>query len=110
MSASTQAYLILLATFLLVVIAWFASHPQPRATAPYSVQPLATNLKINVNQDDAATLSLLPGIGPGIAEHIIEARHHGAVFHSPQDLEEVKFIGPKTIQRIDSWVTYSTSK
>ena len=52
-------------------------------------------MRIDPNKADAAMLQLLPGGGPGIADHIIAAREAGVVFDNADDLQAVKFIGPK---------------
>ncbi len=51
--------------------------------------------RVNVNTADAATLELLPGIGPGIAQHVLDYRADGGRFHKPADLERVPYIGPR---------------
>ncbi len=46
-----------------------------------------------VNQGDAAALDALPGVGPTIAERIIEYREEHGYFVYPEDLLGVKGIG-----------------
>lgn len=106
MTAATQAYAVLLMLLLAAVLIGATTHPQKRRAIGMSDGREATGLRINVNTADAATLSLLPGVGPGIADHIIEARQGGTVFRSTDDLEDVKFIGHKLITRIGPWVSF----
>ncbi len=102
MSASTQAFAVLLGVLFGVVVFVAVSRPS-------DVQGLAvrsTGTRVDPNTADAATLELLPGVGPGIAEHIIEAREAGRVFHHADELQAVKFIGPGLAQRVGPWTVY----
>lgn len=106
MSATSSAFAALLGAFLVIVVLWSITHPQLQwVTADLGSQPTGT--RIDVNQADAATLTLLPGVGPGIADHILAARQAGAVFHGAVELEAVKFIGPTLIRRIEPWIRYA---
>ncbi len=102
MAATTRGYVILLIAFLLLVIHQAALSPYPRGGA--ESRPLGQRIK--VNSADAPTLQLLPGIGPSIAENIHQQRLRIGAFHGPSDLQRVRFIGPKLIERIDPWVVY----
>jgi competence protein ComEA len=54
---------------------------------------------VSINQADAETLSrALNGIGPKKAEAIIQYRKEHGDFKSLKELEDVKGIGPKTVQ------------
>ncbi len=108
MTPSTQAYAALLALLLTVVLIGTVAHPHARTGEAARAGYESTGLRIDVNTADAAALTLLPGIGPGIADHIIEARQGGAVFRSADDLQAVKFIGPKLIARVGPWVTFNS--
>jgi competence ComEA-like helix-hairpin-helix protein len=102
MTESTRGYALLLVCFLTVVILWTAAHPLARSEAIGQ----AVGYRIDVNTADVSTLSLLPGVGPSIAENIVTAREEGGRFDGPDDLLSVRFIGPKLLGRIESWVTY----
>lgn len=80
-----------------------ASSPdQPRAAAaPKRSQPGLLDLNRATEQDFDA----LPGIGPKLAERIMEYRQSVGAFHSLDELREVKGIGKKKFERIRPLVT-----
>lgn len=55
---------------------------------------------VNINEADAQELAdNLSGVGPKKAQAIIEYREHNGPFFEPQELENVKGIGPKTLEK-----------
>jgi competence protein ComEA len=54
---------------------------------------------VNVNRATAAALQTLPGIGPKLAQRILDERARGR-FRSVDDLRRVPGIGPKTLERL----------
>lgn len=70
------------------------------------IQPLPVDYRVNINAADRDELSLLPGVGPGVAENIIEYRERVGPFRTPDDLERVRRIGPTTRARIEPWVVF----
>jgi competence protein ComEA len=55
---------------------------------------------IDLNQADAAALDALPGVGPVLAERIVEQRRRQGPFRRLEDLRAVRGIGPRLIERI----------
>lgn len=60
---------------------------------------------ININTADAAELDKLPGIGPALAERIIQYRMEHGLFLQPEDLKKVSGIGNKTYAKMADLVT-----
>lgn len=60
---------------------------------------------VNVNTAPAEELMTLPGIGPVLAQAIIDERTARGSFHYPEDLIAVKGIGPKTLAGLIGKVT-----
>lgn len=76
--------------------------PAPAREAP----PPSIAVRINVNTADAAQLDLLPGVGPVIAERIIAERVANGPFRTLRDLERVRGIGPKTVEKLAAHVRF----
>jgi competence protein ComEA len=71
--------------------------PVMRATGSKKIQP--GQPPINVNTASADELQRLPGVGPVMARNIIATRS-AKPFESVNDLDRVKGIGPKTLDRL----------
>lgn len=60
----------------------------------------ATGATVDINTADAAALEELPGVGPSIAQAIVEWRETNGQFASVDELEDVPGIGPATLDEI----------
>lgn len=60
---------------------------------------------INLNKASAKDLQTLPGIGPQIAQRIIDYRTQHGDFETLESLAQVKGIGGKTLERIKPHLT-----
>ncbi len=54
--------------------------------------------KININNASAVELTQLKRIGPKLSERIVEYREKHGPFERPEDIMQVKGIGPKTFE------------
>ena len=63
---------------------------------------------VDINQAGAAELESLPGIGPVLAERILEWRRQQGPFQSEDDLLQVRGIGPHSLERIRSQIIVET--
>lgn len=66
--------------------------------APAVVPELAR--RIDVNTADEKALETLPQIGPALARRIVEYRRLHGPFARLEDLDAVRGVGPKTIERL----------
>lgn len=64
-----------------------------------------TDYRVRINHAPAAELTLLPGIGPTLAEAVVDDRRANGGYEQIADLQRVSRIGPKTVQSIRPWVT-----
>jgi competence protein ComEA len=84
-----------------------AGPPAPRA-APTAARPARTTGgpttapqgPVDINAASAEELQRLPGIGPVIAERIVEWRRENGRFQSADELARVPGIGPRTAERL----------
>jgi competence protein ComEA len=67
--------------------------------------PQVTSGLINLNTATAAELEALPGIGPGLAQRIIEYRTQHGPFPSLEDVQKVQGIGPKIYETLKDRIT-----
>ncbi|AHF07884.1 helix-hairpin-helix domain-containing protein [Desulfitobacterium metallireducens] len=73
---------------------------------PNSASPVNSNSgQININTAGVSELDKLPGIGPALAERIIQYRNDHGAFSKPEDLQEVSGIGAKTYEKMASMLT-----
>ena|GEM_PF-5145286 len=79
-----------------------ATPPEP---APESPPAATVARKINLNKATQAELELLPRVGPATAKAILAYRALNGPFRSVRDLDKVKGIGPKTMERLVPLVT-----
>jgi len=62
---------------------------------------------ININSADTTQLSLLPRVGPSVAQRIVDYRKKNGPFKSTDDLMLVQGIGEKTYQLVKPYVAVS---
>ncbi len=55
---------------------------------------------VNINQANKKEMEALPGIGPVLAQRIIDERNRVGKFYNPEDLLKIKGIGPKILVKI----------
>lgn len=62
-------------------------------------------LQININEANETELTLLPHIGPSLANRIILYRTSTGPFQKVEDLQNVKGIGPKIVNQVKDFCT-----
>ncbi len=79
-----------------------ARRPADTAAAKYSQTNMPAQ-KININKATEKELMRLPGIGPKTAADIV-ARRKEKSFSKPEDIMDVKGIGPKKFEKVKSFI------
>jgi competence protein ComEA len=72
-----------------------------------SFSPLST--LVNINTATLEQLETLPGIGPKLAQYIIDYRNANGPFIKIEDIQDVPDIGPTTFEKIKDMITIGTS-
>lgn len=75
---------------------------QVPATSPVTTVPTA---KVNLNRASAGELQVLPGIGPVLAQRMVDWRKAHGRYRTVDDLQEVKGIGKKRLEQLRPLVT-----
>ena len=60
--------------------------------------------KIDINTADAALLETLPGIGPVLAQRIVDYRQTYGLFRTVDEIKDVSGIGDATFAEIESFI------
>jgi len=63
-------------------------------------QPQVVEFQLDVNKAQWPELTLLPGVGETIARRIVESRTEEGDFRDLQDLQRVRGVGPKTLDKM----------
>jgi competence protein ComEA len=61
--------------------------------------------KININSANADELQKLPGVGPKVAQRIVDYRKQNGAFKKVEDLMKVNGIGEKIFARMKDMIT-----
>lgn len=70
----------------------------------------AAQYKVDPNEAGVVELACLPGIGPVLARRILDDRLRRGRFRSIEDLQRVRGIGPKLIERIRPYLELRSSE
>ena len=68
--------------------------------------PLFFDRPVPINRADAATLEMIPGIGPVLASRIVAYRDTKFRFTSPASLREVPGIGPAKAKKLSPYFSF----
>ncbi len=81
----------------------------PALPVPEEAAPPAVTLTgpVRINHCAADTLEALPGLGPVLVGRILAAREAGVVFTGPDDLQQIKGIGPRLASRLAPALIFS---
>lgn len=89
-----------------------------RGSPPQRTQPAASDeanalrdgRPLDLNRAGVGELSLLPGIGPRMAQEIVHKRERDGPFRSLAELDAVRGIGQKTLRKIAPFVRLGSER
>ena len=99
-----------LALVALAMLLWQRQRPTLRVEGvPVPVQAqwdaaLETARRVDVNTATVAELERLPGVGPTLAQRIVDYRTAHGPFRAPDELTQVPGIGPKTLEAFGDYL------
>jgi competence protein ComEA len=85
------------------------ANPNPQSPDGSSPPNTSSPLSIGLNSSDVRELSLLPGIGPKLADRVVQHRQTHGPFRSVEGLSAVHGVGPKLLHSLLPWVHVSQS-
>ncbi len=95
--------IVLMSLVFLFINIVFADRKEDRSACSYIFQ-------VDVNKADKSELRLIPGIGPALADKIIDKRQELGGFDHLEDLMLVHGIGEKIFQKIKPFLKIENSK
>ena len=84
-------------------VTWLRWHRVPVALSADAIFPLP-DMRLDLNAASEAELTVLPGIGPRLAERIVTERLAAGPFATVDSLTRVGGVGPATVDRIRPYV------
>lgn len=82
-----------------------AKQPAPSVSSQPTPRPATVKARLDVNRATAQEFDQLPGIGPALAQRILDYRRSHGPFTAVEDLSLVKGIGSKKLDRLRGLVT-----
>lgn len=74
-------------------------------TSSEGPQEVLVEKSVNLNTATLEELDLLPGVGPAIAQRIIDYREQNSGFYDIEEIMEVSGIGEKTFAKLEPYIT-----
>ena len=96
---------IVTASLIGVIAWWWAQGGWQRRLVDWDVsRPQTATFHVDVNTAPWPELAQIPGIGPTLAQRIIEVREASGPFTDTKSLRRVRGIGPTTLKRIEPYL------
>ncbi len=106
MDDRAPAFATLFVAFAMLLIVGVSAQQRPSALSDHAASEPIT-FRIDPNTADRDTLCLLPEIGPGLAQRVVDDRQANGPFDDAQDMQRVKMVGEKTAAAVSPWVTFA---
>lgn len=89
------------------IFGWWALHGgcRGRLVEIDRAEPLEAEFQVDLNAADWPELVQLPGIGEVLARRIVQSRDRDGPFLDHNDLQRVRGIGPRTLDRVRPYLT-----
>jgi competence protein ComEA len=103
---------ILMAAILGVAVSAAAASAQSKATTPKAAATATATATapVNLNTATAEQLATVPGVGPKMAERIIDYRQKNGGFKKIEDLMNVSGVGEKSFLKMKPLITVTAPK
>lgn len=116
--SKTETFLLALTALFLVTAVSVRLLTPCAAASQYTVEALTPSEeteeteenRVNINTASASELDALPGIGPVLAQRIIDRRTEQGPFTSVEELLEVDGIGQATLDGLREFITVKETK
>ena len=82
-----------------------ASEEEMIEEEPSGPQEVLVEKSVNINTATLEELDRLPGVGPAIAQRIIDYRERNSGFYDIEELMDVSGIGEKTFAKLEPYIT-----
>ena len=99
---------IMMAAIAAIALSATALSAQTKAPAPKTTAPAAA--PVNLNTATAEQLATIPGVGPKMAERIIDYRQKNGGFKKVEDLMNVSGVGEKSFLKMKPLITVTAAK
>ena len=103
---------ILMAAILGIAVSAAATSAQSKSTTPKAATGAAATAAapVNLNTATAEQLATIPGVGPKMAERIIDYRQKNGGFKKVEDLMNVSGVGEKSFLKMKPLITVAPLK
>lgn len=96
---------LLVAALSLVAGWWFFHGGQGGLVEIDRAEPLAARFEVDLNTADRIELMQLPGVGPKLAQRILDSRTNDGPFRDHDDLLRVRGIGTKILEKLQPYLS-----
>ena len=101
---------ILMAAILGVAVSAAAASAQNKVTTPKAAPTATATAPVNLNTATVEQLATIPGVGPKMAERIIDYRQKNGGFKKVEDLMNVSGVGEKSFLKMKPLITVTMPK